>query len=321
MEGRVINVRDAHIKTAAVEIKSLKVSGKQVTMGVFRQLLIEDVIDPETADLSGIPWGLVNYFPKPCDRDTPHLHAVWQKGEELRRACVRSLPECHLRYDIDYLGSWSYPGRRERIKALVQAYQAMLLVAAVNGWKPRSYTATRYGDSSDRIKADAECLPLEQVSTLGDDKVRLDLWVDPAMARVWQERPELYAPPPRARRDQHRSPRYERNEEGELIVSYNVKVPNDYGWHDFPEVIDDLTDEELASVDKTRASLQRELEEVATEYVGHIGHLEYAHDWYAGWKMAQDEVEAAHRDLLEWEARYERHYREIRELDQLFIAV
>jgi hypothetical protein len=92
--GHAIKVRDAHIKTAAVEIKSLTVSGKQVTMGVFRQLQVEDVIDPWEPQLEGVPWGTVNYFPKPCEPD--HLHVVWQKGDELRRACVFPPPAKYI---------------------------------------------------------------------------------------------------------------------------------------------------------------------------------------------------------------------------------
>jgi hypothetical protein len=108
--GRVINVRDAQIKTAKVEIKSLTVSGKQVTMGVFRQLIKEPVIDPETFELRGLPWGTVNYFPKPC---TPnHLHVVWQKGTELRRACVPELWDLDLAIDEvqPVGGAWSMRG-------------------------------------------------------------------------------------------------------------------------------------------------------------------------------------------------------------------
>lgn len=103
MEGRAIRVRDAHIKTAAVEIKSLTVSGKQVTMGVFRQLKTEPVIDPESAELLGVPWGTVNYFPKPCESD--HLHVVWQKGDELRRACVYEPPRGGSTYIARLIGS------------------------------------------------------------------------------------------------------------------------------------------------------------------------------------------------------------------------
>jgi len=103
-----INVHDASLKTATVEVKSLTISGKQVTMGVFRQLEQERLIDSETGAFNGLPWGRVNYFWPTCDgaekdgyvsfvdgcfgdntaRHGNHLHIVWQHGQELRRACV-----------------------------------------------------------------------------------------------------------------------------------------------------------------------------------------------------------------------------------------
>jgi hypothetical protein len=78
--------KEATITTATVEVKSLTITGKQVTLSVFRQLLNEPLVDEETAELRGVPWGTVNYFWGDCKPD--HLHVVWQKGDELRRACV-----------------------------------------------------------------------------------------------------------------------------------------------------------------------------------------------------------------------------------------
>jgi hypothetical protein len=105
-------VHNAEIKTAAVEIKTLTITGKQVTLAVFRQLLQEDLIGEDlasesSAPLKGIPWGIVNYHPDritdpddynpwsstgrreiPCERANTHLHVIWQMGSELRRAIV-----------------------------------------------------------------------------------------------------------------------------------------------------------------------------------------------------------------------------------------
>lgn len=89
-----INIQQASIKTATVEIKTLSVSGKQVTMGVFRQLISSPLINVETGELRGTPWGRVNYFWGECiKRD--HYHVVWQLNKELRRACVwrRRMPD------------------------------------------------------------------------------------------------------------------------------------------------------------------------------------------------------------------------------------
>ncbi len=88
----MISVHEASIKTATVEVKALTISGKQVTLSVFRQLKNEPILNEDTAELYGDPWGTVNYFFGYCKPD--HLHVVWQKGSELRRACVFPDPAC-----------------------------------------------------------------------------------------------------------------------------------------------------------------------------------------------------------------------------------
>jgi hypothetical protein len=82
-----LTVHNAEIKTAAVEIKALTVSGRQVTQSVFRQLK-ESALVTENGHLAGLPWGSINYHPDKCGDDTSHLHVVWQKDQELRRARV-----------------------------------------------------------------------------------------------------------------------------------------------------------------------------------------------------------------------------------------
>jgi hypothetical protein len=98
-----LTVRNAEIRTAAVEIKTLTVSGKQVTLAVFRQILSEQLIAAD-GTLRGIPWGTVNYHSDKmpdsywgpsrmvaCDnaaQDKGHIHVVWQKGTELRRTVI-----------------------------------------------------------------------------------------------------------------------------------------------------------------------------------------------------------------------------------------
>lgn len=92
--GRRITTHEATVKTATVEIKSLQISGKQVTLAVFRQLKEEPIVSYATAELRGVPWGTVNYHPGTCEylweetEGGEHLHVVWQKGNELRRSAV-----------------------------------------------------------------------------------------------------------------------------------------------------------------------------------------------------------------------------------------
>lgn len=87
-----LSIHTAHVKTADVQIKALTVSGKQVTLAVFRQLLREPLITHE-GTLAGIPWGLVNYHPDKCESwSLHHYHVVWQLGDQLRRSNVIAQP-------------------------------------------------------------------------------------------------------------------------------------------------------------------------------------------------------------------------------------
>jgi len=81
-----INIEDANIKTATVEIKSLVISARKMTLSVFRQIQEEKIIDLDSLQLRGVPWGTINYF---WGGDNAELHVLWQKGAELRRALVR----------------------------------------------------------------------------------------------------------------------------------------------------------------------------------------------------------------------------------------
>lgn len=95
--GRPITAHEATIRTATVEIRTLTISGKQITLAVFRQLPQGDLIvrdyDTDIYRLQGPIWGIVNYFWGKCDYPESHLHVVWQLGDELRRSCVWLDPE------------------------------------------------------------------------------------------------------------------------------------------------------------------------------------------------------------------------------------
>ncbi len=85
MTAASLTVHNAEVRTATVEIRTLTVSGKQVTLAVFRQLKSQPLIQGD-GTLAGQPWGVVNYHPDKCGDDNEHLHVVWQSGTELRRA-------------------------------------------------------------------------------------------------------------------------------------------------------------------------------------------------------------------------------------------
>ena len=84
-----LTTEQALIMTAIVEVKLLTISGKQVTLAVFRQLQDEGLIlDWDSLALRGIVWGKVNYHFEKCEMGDEHLHLVWQLGDELRRCTV-----------------------------------------------------------------------------------------------------------------------------------------------------------------------------------------------------------------------------------------
>ncbi len=84
--SKTLTVHNAEVHTAAVEVKTLTISGKQVTLAVFRQLVERS---PVTRDYewAGLPWGFVNYYNKDRHPDTSR-NVVWQQGDELRRGSL-----------------------------------------------------------------------------------------------------------------------------------------------------------------------------------------------------------------------------------------
>jgi hypothetical protein len=92
--GHPLSTHEATISTATIAIKVLTLGKKQMTLAVFRQLKQEPLVDPTAVLL-----GTVNHFVGECAPTVftrgryhhncdPHLHVVWQKGQELRRSCV-----------------------------------------------------------------------------------------------------------------------------------------------------------------------------------------------------------------------------------------
>jgi hypothetical protein len=116
MSVRAITVQDASVKTMTVEIKSMVVSGKQMTLAVFRQLpLRELIVAKEDADdpdqmlpaLDGVPWGLVNYYWK--DLDPNALHIVWERDGILYRSLTtRKATETETFVNYQDAVAWRY---------------------------------------------------------------------------------------------------------------------------------------------------------------------------------------------------------------------
>lgn len=80
-------VQNAQIRTATVEVRTLTISRKQVTLAVFRQLQERPWLNGD-GEPNGPAWGTVNYHPDKCADDARHEHVVWQDGSDLRRSRV-----------------------------------------------------------------------------------------------------------------------------------------------------------------------------------------------------------------------------------------
>jgi len=88
-KGKKLTASEVAVKTATIAVNVLQIGNKQFTYAVYDQLMEEPIIDPGTGKLSGKPWGRVNRHTD-CKEltklEVEHLHVIWQKGNELRKA-------------------------------------------------------------------------------------------------------------------------------------------------------------------------------------------------------------------------------------------
>ena len=95
---KLLHIEDVNLKSLAVEIKAMTVSGKQMTLAVFRQLPQKSIWDDDYK-LLGVPWGRVRYF-WGDDKDCNGFQVVWQAGGELLRS-IHYIPR-HVCVDREY---------------------------------------------------------------------------------------------------------------------------------------------------------------------------------------------------------------------------
>lgn len=89
--GKQLTVQNATVTTATIEVKTLTIGARQVTQGIFKQL-IEEPLTAEDGTLNGVPWGHVTWHPDKCGDDSDHWHVVWQSGQNLRRSQIDKTP-------------------------------------------------------------------------------------------------------------------------------------------------------------------------------------------------------------------------------------
>ncbi|MFE7229879.1 hypothetical protein ACFVAF_04225 [Streptomyces sp. NPDC057596] len=128
MAGKQLTTQNATITTATVEVKTLTISGKQVTLAVFRQLKKAPLI-ADDGSLNGEPWGIVNYHPDKCGDEDEHWHVVWQRGPELLRATIPVVPDFNRR---NYNGNY-YPQHTHKSQAANRYLEALVYMGLKAG--------------------------------------------------------------------------------------------------------------------------------------------------------------------------------------------
>lgn len=84
-DSALVKNKEASITTTGIDIKCLRVDGRNLTMSVFRQIPKECPFDAD-GDIKGDIWGWVNYF---WGDESGDLHLVWQKDDRLYRFPMR----------------------------------------------------------------------------------------------------------------------------------------------------------------------------------------------------------------------------------------
>ncbi len=119
----MLSTEQVRINTMQVEIKSMMVGKKQLTLSLMRQIIEEPLVDEESILFKGIPWGHVNYFwGDDKHKSYPdYMNVVWQKSDVLRRnvivmklyhhehsekRCLKEIKECleQIKYYTQYPG-------------------------------------------------------------------------------------------------------------------------------------------------------------------------------------------------------------------------
>jgi len=84
--------RDIDVRDARVTINMLSVDGRTFTPVLFRQIPRRKLIDAQTMELHGEPFGWVHYFWGNCVAGS-HLHVVWIDAQgSLWRDCIYPVP-------------------------------------------------------------------------------------------------------------------------------------------------------------------------------------------------------------------------------------
>ena len=130
---RLITIEDVNLKSMVVEINALTVSGKQMTLSVFRQLPCVPIWN-DMLEQIGVPWGRVLYF-WGDNKDCNGFQVVYQKDNQLFRSIhwapnifsVDNGPVNILEREIYHLQGQSFKFNPD--KSLEQAREARVVAA------------------------------------------------------------------------------------------------------------------------------------------------------------------------------------------------
>lgn len=115
---------NTEIVTATIQIHTVTVNAKSMTQNIFRQLIEQPVINT-AGRINGTPWGVVNYHPERCEDAKPHLHVVWQLGDQLRRSWVGQPLQAYLRHPLagEYAMARIAEGHTKNIDSNIRLYR------------------------------------------------------------------------------------------------------------------------------------------------------------------------------------------------------
>jgi hypothetical protein len=133
-----LETEDVSIATATVSIKVLQVNNRQMTQSVFRQLPERGLIDDETIELLGVPWGWVNYTASGMGDGRQF---VVQFGTTLCRSSVPLSSSLDWRSRVD---NAPYP-YQEMHQRYIEMSTALVFLRALRGIRPVEEPSKQYG--------------------------------------------------------------------------------------------------------------------------------------------------------------------------------
>lgn len=118
---KLVSVDEVSISKLSVEIKTVSVGRRQMSMALFRQLPRAPLIDLDDGDLrlNGMPWGRVNYHWDRCcyPDERTHIHVLWQRDTTLIQSAV--------------LTEYEFSNKESELYKAIERYHALCRIGAL----------------------------------------------------------------------------------------------------------------------------------------------------------------------------------------------